>query len=220
MSEIDGYDAQPPRSPPPQVYPDETRWVERAAEGNEEAFTRLFSQYYSMIYAYTFRLSFDVTVAEDLTQSTFIKAARGISALRDKAHFRTKPAIREPGAPDNPRLLVEMERLFGSQLEAVVTTGGKTEVRLAPTVGSTNDQRIGLSFATKSARWEILTYSGQKICVNVDGRPHCFEVLADGEGEVLLVGDTFVWGPGLTSSASDPRWHIHARLYHQGGGKA
>jgi RNA polymerase sigma-70 factor (ECF subfamily) len=67
----------------------ESHWISKASEGDEQAFSLLFSRYYPMIHAYCYRLSLNATNAEDLAQITFIKAARSITQLKNSPHFKS-----------------------------------------------------------------------------------------------------------------------------------
>ena len=67
---------------------DDTNLVDSAVNGDASAFTQLFHRYYGMIYAFTYRLSLCETDAQDITQETFIKAARSINCFRHDSSFK------------------------------------------------------------------------------------------------------------------------------------
>jgi RNA polymerase sigma-70 factor (ECF subfamily) len=67
---------------------DETQLIERAANGDGDAFTELFNRYYSMIYAFAYRLSLQQADAQEIAQDTFIKAARSLGAFRSASSFK------------------------------------------------------------------------------------------------------------------------------------
>lgn len=56
--------------------------LERARQGDEEAFSLLFERYANVIFNFIYRLVGQREVVEDLTQETFIRAYRKVSALR------------------------------------------------------------------------------------------------------------------------------------------
>lgn len=61
---------------------DETILVERAANGDADAFALLFDRYYPMIHAFAYRLCSNSADAQEIAQETFIKAARSIGGVR------------------------------------------------------------------------------------------------------------------------------------------
>jgi RNA polymerase sigma-70 factor (ECF subfamily) len=66
----------------------ESRLVSAAQSGDSRSFEILFDRYYDMIHAFTYRVCLVETQADDLTQETFIRAARGISTYRGTASFK------------------------------------------------------------------------------------------------------------------------------------
>lgn len=67
---------------------DENALVNRAAQGDSEAFSRLFESYYDMMHAFIFRLCLDAGETNDLAQETFIKAARALPFYRRESSFK------------------------------------------------------------------------------------------------------------------------------------
>jgi RNA polymerase sigma-70 factor, ECF subfamily len=63
-------------------------YVFRAQAGDSISFEVLFDRYYDMIHAFTYRICLVESEAEDLTQETFIRAARGIGGYRGTASFK------------------------------------------------------------------------------------------------------------------------------------
>ncbi|MFQ5810297.1 MAG: sigma-70 family RNA polymerase sigma factor [Armatimonadota bacterium] len=63
--------------------------VQRAREGDVEAFARLAAQYKDRIYNYVARLCGDRSEAEDLTQEVFIRAFVAMRRFRGTATFQT-----------------------------------------------------------------------------------------------------------------------------------
>jgi RNA polymerase sigma-70 factor (ECF subfamily) len=60
----------------------------QAASGDEHAFGLLFEHYYDRIRAFAFRIMLDASAAEDVTQESFIRAARAIRGLQDSKTFQ------------------------------------------------------------------------------------------------------------------------------------
>lgn len=67
---------------------EEQQLIDRAKEGDGDAFTELFHRYYTMIYAFAYRLCFDKADAQDVAQETFVKAARSLASFRQESSFK------------------------------------------------------------------------------------------------------------------------------------
>lgn len=67
---------------------DEANLIDRALAGDADAFSEIFQRYYSMIYAFAYRLCFDKADAQDVAQETFVKAARSLGSFRRKGSFK------------------------------------------------------------------------------------------------------------------------------------
>lgn len=67
---------------------DEAELVAKAADGCTDAFTELFNRYYPMIHDFAYRLSLCPGEAADISQDTFIQAARAIRGFRHEASFK------------------------------------------------------------------------------------------------------------------------------------
>jgi len=65
----------------------EAELIERA-RSDPDAFGRLYEAHYSRILNYIFRRTLDVSLAEDLTSNTFLKALRALPTYRHRAPFR------------------------------------------------------------------------------------------------------------------------------------
>ena len=61
--------------------PEEPILIQRAAQGDPEAFAVLFHRYHAMIHAFAYRLCLDSAEAQDLAQETFIRAARSLEGF-------------------------------------------------------------------------------------------------------------------------------------------
>jgi RNA polymerase sigma-70 factor (ECF subfamily) len=66
----------------------DTELIDGALAGDADAFAELFNRYYSMIYAFAYRLCFDKADAQDVAQETFVKAARSLASFRGQSSFR------------------------------------------------------------------------------------------------------------------------------------
>lgn len=85
--------AWPLQRPTPSVWRtcvplDESRLVERARAGDDQAFAALFEQFHAPILNYLHRMVSDRTVAEDLTQDTFIKAYKALPRTSQDLAFK------------------------------------------------------------------------------------------------------------------------------------
>jgi len=92
----------------------DTELVAGALAGDTEAFTALFERYYSMIYAFAYRLCFNKEDAQDVAQETFVRAARSLGSFEKKASF--KPwlyRIAVNASHDANRSLKRKERVAG-----------------------------------------------------------------------------------------------------------
>lgn len=67
---------------------DESRLVERARAGDDQAFAALFEQFHAPILNYLHRMVSDRAVAEDLTQDTFIKAYKALPKTKPDLAFK------------------------------------------------------------------------------------------------------------------------------------
>ena len=63
--------------------------VQRAQQGEEEAFARLFELHQRRVYSVCLRMTKDVTAAEDLTQEAFLQVFRNIGTFRGDSAFST-----------------------------------------------------------------------------------------------------------------------------------
>lgn len=67
----------------------ESRWVELACAGDDEAFDALVRAHFARVYSLLFRLVGNHEDAEDMTQDCFIKAQRSLEWYRGEASFGT-----------------------------------------------------------------------------------------------------------------------------------
>ena len=71
------------------MMPDERRLIERAGQGDQEAFTRLVRQYQNRIFGFIMRMTANREAALDLTQDTLLAAWQNIRQFRQEASFST-----------------------------------------------------------------------------------------------------------------------------------
>ena len=61
----------------------------RAQSGDDEAFSLIFAHHHRFIYKFIYAMLGDQSLAEELTQETFLGAYKGIGSLRGEAKLRT-----------------------------------------------------------------------------------------------------------------------------------
>ena len=67
----------------------EREWIEKAAQGDQDAFAQLLDAHQSKVYALTLRLTGSPEDAMDLTQETFFNAWRGLPGFHFESKFST-----------------------------------------------------------------------------------------------------------------------------------
>lgn len=65
----------------------ETRWIERALTGSQDAYRHLLGQYQRPVFSVIVRMVHDAALAEDLTQETFVKAFRALESFDRNRKF-------------------------------------------------------------------------------------------------------------------------------------
>jgi len=93
-------------------------------------------------------------------------------------------------------VLDQVAKLFPDRLEAVVERRGLVDVVLAPSDVSPSDQPIVLVLSKGREVIKVLSYSGRRVCLRLSGREACVEVLAEGNGNVIVAGKDFIWSKG------------------------
>jgi hypothetical protein len=91
------------------------------------------------------------------------------------------------------KILEQMQALFPRQVDAIVEDNGKIDLSVAqsPEVGT--DQPIVVVFQRQGRLIRVLSYSGHKFSLPLDGREHHFEILATSEGGVILEENAEAW---------------------------
>jgi RNA polymerase sigma-70 factor, ECF subfamily len=125
----------------------EAQWIERAKQGDEEAFSALYEAHKRRVYSLCLRMTGNTAEAEDLTQEAFLQLFRKISTFRGESAFSTwlhrlavnvvLMHLRKKGLQQ-----VSLDELDTSQDEPVKRDYGDDDRRLLGAV-----DRIGLSQA-------------------------------------------------------------------------
>ena len=64
------------------------RLIERAKQGDEDAFAQLYSEFYRLAYFFAFKLCRNEADAKDVLQDTFVEIQRSISSLKETTYFK------------------------------------------------------------------------------------------------------------------------------------
>jgi len=129
--------------------PSEAEAIERAKQGDEEAFEALYHLHKRRVYSLCLRMTANTAAAEDLTQEAFLQLFRKIGTFRGESAFSTwlhrmavnvvLMQLRKKGLP-----LVSLEETMETEEESPKKEPGAEDVRLA---GSLNrlqlEQAIG-----------------------------------------------------------------------------
>jgi hypothetical protein len=118
----------------------------------------------------------------------------------------------EHSPANDPQLAVarkyfrEIEALFPNQLQAIVFDQQGTHLVLAQEPNLPASPALYLKICGPNGCQRFVTFSGQQIRVNGD----VCDVLADHQGNVLLVGRQLLWS-GATGNARSGQYQIEAR---------
>lgn len=91
------------------------------------------------------------------------------------------------------RVLDQVAAVFPGKLQAVVERNGQVDVQLAEGEIAPSEQPVLLVLKRGSESVKVLSYSGREVCLNLDGRKTCLEMLAQENGEVIVSGEQFLW---------------------------
>jgi len=103
---------------------------------------------------------------------------------------------RSPEETNDVSVLDQVAKLFSGRLEAVVEQHGSVDVLLAQSDLPLSEQPIILILSKGREVVKVLSYSGRHICIHLGGQKACVEVLAEGDGNVIVTGKDFVWSKG------------------------
>ena len=107
---------------------------------------------------------------------------------------------------DSAAMFSEMEQLFPSQLDSVIVDGADVTVKTAAEPMMTpEDQRVCLTLSKAHGSLRVLTYSGRRVCVPVDGSVLCLTPLLQGDGTVFVLTDTQIIQDGASILPSGHR---------------
>ncbi len=68
---------------------DQSRWIAHAQAGDPESFSRLVHAHQKVVYAFLMGWVRDTTVADELTQDTFVRAWKAIAKFRGESAFQS-----------------------------------------------------------------------------------------------------------------------------------
>jgi hypothetical protein len=124
--------------------------------------------------------------------------------------LRSTPKVEIDSLAKDRETLKQTEVLFPGQLNALIERDGKIRIELADRPSSPNDQPILIQFKQNGRSFRVLSYSGRRVCVEVNGKSVCFEALVTGDSTVILSGDNFVWNSQNPTALSGYR--VEARV--------
>ena len=119
--------------------PSEAEAIERAKQGDEEAFELLYHLHKRRVYSLCLRMTANTAAAEDLTQEAFLQLFRKIGTFRGESAFSTwlhrmavnvvLMQLRKKGLP-----LVSLEETIETEEESPKKEPGAEDVRLAGSI--------------------------------------------------------------------------------------
>lgn len=115
--------------------------------------------------------------------------------------------------PDNiGPVFGQIEALFPNQLDSVIVSAAGVTVNTSDSpVENYADQRIRLVLnkaGSDTADVQVVTYSGRRVCVKVRGNDLCMTPLLTGDGGVMVVTDTQVFGQDAVLPFAGYRLHM------------
>lgn len=101
-------------------------------------------------------------------------------------------------------VLAEFNKVFGTQLQAVINADGKTQILLADKAAQ-RGQPVIIHLSGQGHDIDIMSFSGENVSLNIGGQPVSFDALVDGKGGVILAGEKIFWqgGAGKLDGAPD-----------------
>ena len=107
---------------------------------------------------------------------------------------------------DVAQMLTDMEQLFPGQLNSVIVDGPEVTVDTsAEPIFPARDQRVCLTISKAGGAIRVLTYSGRRVCMRMDGKDLCLTPLLKGDGTVFVLTDSQVFQQGDAMLASGHR---------------
>lgn len=114
------------------------------------------------------------------------------------------------GAERQRAVLAEFNKVFGTQLQAVITDDGKTQILLADK-GAQRGQPVIIHLSGQGHDIDIMSFSGENVSLNIGGQPVSFDALVDGKGGVILAGEKIFWHGGAGKLEGAPDIQIKAQ---------
>lgn len=106
-----------------------------------------------------------------------------VAARSDKTNFAAQRS-----------LLQQLELEFPGQLGAVIERGDDISLIIAERgAAAPSDQPLVVTFRKLGRTIRVVSYSGREVCLSMDGRRLCFEMLLTDEGKVIVAGRDFLW---------------------------
>jgi hypothetical protein len=120
-------------------------------------------------------------------------------------------AVAAAAGPEREKLLLaQFDQVFGDRLQAVITRGGKMQIVLSET-GGQRGQPVLIHLKADDGDVDIMSFSGSKVSLAVDGKQVSFDTLVDGKGDVILAGDNVFWQAGKGQVEGAPEVRIGAK---------
>ncbi len=103
---------------------------------------------------------------------------------------------------DSAGLFAELEGLFPGQLSGIVLQDGEVDLLLSENTQSRPaDQRVAVEVSGGSSAIEVLTYSGNMVCIAVGDEKVCMTPLISGRDGVFVLTEKPMPGDSLKVSA-------------------
>ena len=125
-------------------------------------------------------------------------------------HSRHPASLKDPQLAAIEKCFSEIRSLFPNQVEAVVFEESGARMELAKAANIPASQPLYLKISGPAGSMRVVTFSGQQVKVNGD----VCEVLVDRQGEVLVVGEHWVWSSSKPAGKSGG-YRIEARLLRE-----
>jgi len=91
------------------------------------------------------------------------------------------------------KLLLETMQTFPGQFAALVRKGERSEIILSDASTANSKQPLIIELRKGKEQQRILTFSGQRLELEINGVKRQVEVLVSGDGAILLAGIDFIW---------------------------
>jgi hypothetical protein len=119
----------------------------------------------------------------------------------------SKTSAQQYSLQQDATLLRNVAALFGEQFGAYVDAGAQSQLLPAQESAASKGSPVRLELQIGSKSYKILTFAGQTISLQIDGKQIALEVLERGDGTFLILGDDFVVENQGSTAALE---HVHA----------